>query len=101
MKYFILFIIFSFSLSLAQVQLISNFNSTNDWSIVHSDGAQISLSGAEGVSGNSLKLNFNFTGAGWCGIEKDLNISLPDDYKFSYFIKGEGLKNNLEFKLID
>lgn len=101
MKYFILFFAFSFSLSFAQVTPISDFNSINDWKIVHSDGAEISISNTEGFSNNSLKLNFNFTGAGWCGIEKDLNISLPDDYKFSYFIKGEGLKNNLEFKLID
>lgn len=85
----------------AQTKLIDNFNSPNTWKKVVSDGAKMELSIAPGVDGKAFKLDYEFKGAGYCGIVKDIPISLPDNYKFTFYLKANSPKNNLEFKLDD
>jgi hypothetical protein len=84
-----------------QQKTIGGFESAGEWNKISSEGAGINISYITGNQGKCLKLDYEFTGAGWCGIEKYTDIALPDDYKFTYYVKGKGLKNNLEFKLLD
>lgn len=87
--------------SIAQTRLIDNFDSLSTWTKVVSDGAKMKLSLVPGTHGNAYKIDYEFTGSGYCGIVKDIPIELPDNYKFSFYVKAGSPKNNLEFKLDD
>jgi len=91
-----------FSMNLfAQDINIDNFENLNSWQKVVSDGASMNVSLVKGVTGNAIKIDYKFTGAGYCGIVKNLSINLPSNYKFTFYCKANSPKNNLEFKLDD
>ncbi len=100
----LLMIVFIISLSpilLAQTKIIDNFDDLNTWQKSVSDGAKMTLSLVDGLYGKAIRIDYQFTGAGYCGIVKKFPISLPSNYKFNFFVKGTSPKNNLEFKLDD
>ena len=84
-----------------QQTIIDKFDNPSNWQKIESDGAEIKLSTQTGLSGNCLRIDYAFTGAGYCGIQRTFPFSLPDNYKFSFYLKGNSPKNNLEFKLVD
>ncbi len=86
---------------LAQTRIIDSFDDLSTWQQTASDGAKIYLSLVEGINGKAIKIDYKFTGAGYCGIVKKLSEKLPQNYKFNFFLKGNSPKNNLEFKLDD
>jgi hypothetical protein len=91
-----------FNNSLSQTKITDNFEDINNWKKVISDGVSLDLSHNEGFIGKGIRLDFNFvSGTGYCGIKSKLNIALPDNYQFSFYIKADAPDNNLEFKLID
>ena len=50
----------------------------------------------------AMRLDFDFKGiAGYVIARKKIDLPLPDDYAFSFYIRGEAPENNLELKLID
>ncbi len=85
----------------AQKLNIDEFNNLSGWKEVASDGARIDLDIETTQGGRYLKIEFEFLGAGYCGIEKIFPLELPDNYKFTFQLKGNSPRNNLEFKLID
>ncbi len=89
------------SLTFSQTKTIDDFTDLNSWQRSVSDGAEMSLSLVDGIKGKAIKINYKFTGSGYCGIVKKIPMELPSNYKFSFFIKGNSPKNNLEFKLDD
>lgn len=103
-----LFILILFSQSFAQssetfeARLLEDFEDFGDWQTVASQNVQISLSSAQGTSGRCIRIDYNFTGGtGYCGIEKTIDLDLPENCRFTFYIRGESPNNNLEFKLID
>lgn len=86
----------------AQPQLLEAFEDTAGWAIYASEGVEISISNAEGVKGKCLRLDYNFTkGSGYGGIQKLIPLKYPENYRFSFSLKGESPSNNFEFKLAD
>jgi len=85
----------------AQDTIIDNFESINSWQKVVSDGARMNVSLVKGVIGNAIKIDYKFTGAGYCGIVKNVNVNLHSNYVFTFYCKANSPKNNLEFKLDD
>ena len=85
----------------AQTKTIDNFDDLSTWQKSISDGTSMSLSLVEGVHGKAIKIDYKFTGSGYCGIVKKFPMPLPANYKFSFYVKGNSPKNNLEFKLDD
>lgn len=81
--------------------LIDKFENLENWKVISSDAAKIKVKTVEEVSGNCFRIDYEFIGAGYCGIEKVFPFDLPNNYKFTFDLKGESPKNNLEFKLID
>ncbi len=101
-KVFVFYLcITAFFTSDAQTKLIDSFEDLSTWHKVVSDGAKMELSLAPGENGNSLVINYEFSGAGYCGIVKDIPMQLPENYKFSFYLKANSPRNNLEFKLDD
>ncbi len=93
-------VIFSMNV-FAQNIYIDNFETLNRWQKVVSDGASMNVSLVKGVIGNAIKIDYKFTGAGYCGIVKTVALDLPANYKFGFYLKANSPKNNLEFKLDD
>ena len=86
---------------LPQQMVIDNFDYLSNWKEIVSDGAKIKPSIQTGLNGDCLRIDYEFIGAGYCGIEKLFPFDLPNNYKFTFLLKGDSPKNNLEFKLVD
>ena len=85
----------------AQPLVIDKFDNLTEWKEIVSDGAKIKLEIQKGLSGDGLRIDYEFLGAGYCGVEKLFPFNLPHNYKFRFYLKGNSPKNNLEFKLVD
>ena len=81
----------------AQVQEIDDFHETSAWSALPSDGASLRISSDEGA----MRLDFSLQGGSYVIARRSMPLTLPDNYAFSFRIRGDGPPNNLEFKLID
>jgi len=87
----------------SSARLIDGFETTAGWSAHPSDGVSLAITAdSGGAHGHALRLDFDFHGHGGYAIaRKAFDISLPENYAFSYRIKGRAPNENLEFKLID
>jgi hypothetical protein len=83
-------------------KLLDGFSSLSGWQTISSDQVNIHAQIWEGFSGTCFKIDFDFTtGSGYGGIRKIFPLELPENFQFSFYIKGEAPTNNLEFKLLD
>ncbi|MFZ0388885.1 MAG: discoidin domain-containing protein, partial [Calditrichia bacterium] len=98
---FLLFLLYPFAVTAER--LLDDFETTAGWRTIASDGVEIDTSLADGVKGSAIRLDFNFvSGSGYCGIEKTFPMELPENYQFTFYLKGmDAPVNNLEFKLQD
>ena len=86
-------------LTYPQEKLLDDFQSLDGWTIYKSDGVSADLSIEEGYNGKALRFDYDFTkGSGYGGIQKLIPLDLPDNYKFTFYIKAVSPNNNLEFK---
>lgn len=84
--------------------ILSSFDSLDGWVATPSDGVEVTIRSESppGADGGALRIDYNFAkGSGFCVIRKAFPMSLPENYEFQMRIRGEGLPNNFEFKLID
>src|SRR5258706_3426573 len=86
----------------APAQLVDAFESVDGWSARPADGVEMKLSTDDGLHGRALRVDFRFVkGGGYAVLHRDLALDLPENYRFSFQLRGECLPNNLEFKLVD
>jgi hypothetical protein len=86
----------------AQKILLDNFEEIELWRIYKSDGVEAKVSLAEGRTGSAIRFDYDFTlGSGYGGIQKLIQLDLPENYQFSFYIKAESPNNNFEIKLLD
>jgi hypothetical protein len=86
----------------AQVRTLDEFENSEGWSRNLSDGVIMNISSEKGLTGNAIRIDYDFTrGTGYGGIQKLFPIDLPDNYEFSFWIKAESPSNNFEIKFID
>ena len=81
-------------------KIIDDFNSLQGWKII-CEGLKISKK--KGVKKDCICLDYDLKGnREWVVISKEfLGLNMPKNYKITFYIKGTGLNNTLEFKLID
>lgn len=85
-----------------QIISIDDFANTQKWKIIGSDLVDITTVTVPGISGDCLKLDYNFVGgSGYGGIQTQFPLSLTANYEFSFYLKASSPNNNLEFKLLD
>ena len=81
--------------------IVDDFENTESWSVLTSDGVAARLSSVEGSTGKALRLDYDFQGHfGYVVLRRELKLSLPDNYRFVTEVRGTGEANNLEFKLV-
>ncbi len=86
----------------AQVRTLDDFENANGWSYNLSDGVTMNHSSEKGVTGNAIRIDYDFTkGSGYGGIQKFFPVELPENYEFTFWLKAESPSNNFEIKFID
>ena len=87
----------------SSARLLDGFETTDGWSAHPSDGVSLAISAdSTGMHGRAMRLDFDFHGHGGYAIaRKKFDIALPENYAFSYRIRGQAPNENFETKLID
>lgn len=82
--------------------LLDEFDDLKLWQVGASDGVQASIHAVDGLAGQALCLDFDFSGvAGYASVRRALALEFPPNYELSFYVRGDASGNNLEFKLID
>ncbi len=78
------------------------FTTVQAWSPHPSDGVTLEIT-ADTVDGvPTMRLDFDFHGhAGYAIARRALDLDLPENYEFTFRVRGRAPPENLEFKLID
>ncbi|HEY0350610.1 MAG TPA: discoidin domain-containing protein, partial [Gemmatimonadales bacterium] len=85
-------------------QVVDDFTSLDRWSAHPAEGVALKLSAGQGRTGDghAMRLDFDFQGRGGYAIaRRRLDLPLPENYEFSFWIRGNARPNTLEFKLAD
>jgi hypothetical protein len=86
----------------ARAEVLDRFDTADRWHADPSTGVDLRLSTDTGRTGRALRIDFDFRGGGGYGIARlPLKLDLPENYEFSFWIRGETPVNTLEFKLVD
>ncbi len=88
--------------AMAAPQVLDGFEDPAPWRVVVSDQVSGSIRRVEGVQGGALCLDYDFNGvSGYAGIQRDLPLEYPENYRFSFRMRGDSPANDLQFKLVD
>ena len=86
----------------ADTTVLDDFEQLAGWTATASEGTHVWLASEPGHAGNAMRIGFELnTGGGYVIVRKSFNVTLPENYAFTFQIRGEGRPNNFEFKLID
>lgn len=76
----------------------------SEWEGFSSDGDEAKLKKVKAREGQGLMVSYRFKTEAdwhWAGARKKIRGKLPVPCRFSFYLKGEGVDPNIEFKLID
>lgn len=96
--------IFAMNFAMAQdaPKMLDEFEDITPWNAAASDGVDAFKTIVPGKNNNAIRLDYDFHNrSGYAFIVRDLPLVFPQDYEVSFYIRGIGPKNNLEFKLKD
>ncbi len=83
-------------------RILDEFDDASKWRVVASNQVSGALRQVEGAQGTALCLDYDFNGvSGYVGIQRDLVLDYPANYHFSFQLRGDSPRNDLQFKLID
>jgi hypothetical protein len=82
--------------------LIDAFDSVSHWHTNPSAGVDIAIHPDSGRHGRGMRVDFDFHGHGGYGIvNRKVDLDLPENYEFTFALRGNAPTNTLEFKLVD
>src|ERR1051325_5000881 len=85
-----------------QTTTLDDFEQLTDWTTASSDGATVSISQDAGKNGLALRVDFDLPKeGGYVIVRKPVDLTLPENYAFTFQMKGDAPRNNVEFKLVD
>lgn len=88
----------------AIAMVLDDFEELSDWNVTTSEGVDLEIAQDEGHTGMAMRLDFDFhnnNAGGFVIAHKPLPISMPANFSFSFYIRGDAAANNFEFKIID
>ncbi|MBS7456155.1 discoidin domain-containing protein [Coralloluteibacterium stylophorae] len=84
------------------VRVIDDFEDVGAWEATASDQVDAALRQVDTPDGRALCLDYDFNGvSGHAAIRRRLPLDYPDNYAFSFRMRGQAPVNDLQFKLID
>jgi hypothetical protein len=85
-----------------ETRLLDGFDRPERWRALPADGVELALRSGPGRTGQAMRFDFAFrSGGGYAIARRELNLDLPPNYAFSFWIRGTAPPNTLEFKLVD
>ena len=88
--------------SLAQEIILDDFETPEGWQVITSEDVDLTLASDHGHTGAALRLDFDFKGGGgYVIVRKPVSLALPDNYEYTFYLRGEAPRNNFEYKLVD
>jgi len=83
-------------------RVLDDFESSAPWQVVTSDQVSGKLRSVAGADGKAVCLDYDFNGvSGYAGLTRDVPIDYPGNYAFSFQLRGDSPKNDLQFKVVD
>ncbi len=84
------------------VRVLDDFSDPSTWRVVTSNQVSGALRQVDGAEGKALCLDYDFNGvSGHAGIQRDLSIAYPQNYRFDFQLRGDSPRNDLQFKVVD
>jgi len=80
---------------------LDEFEDLLGWTATASDGARVEIARDAGHTGMGMRIDFDIGAGGYVIVRKAFPISLPSNYAFKFFVRGDASPNTFEFKLID
>src|SRR3989442_3386972 len=72
------------------------------WTAIASEGTHVWIARGSAERGRGTRSGFDLnTGGGYVIVRKSFSLTLPENYAFTFRMRGEARPNNLEFKLVD
>jgi hypothetical protein len=86
----------------AFAELIDTFDDIAPWQVSASDDVKAALRRVPGNDGDALCMDFDFGAvSGYALARRDLPLAYPENYEFSFGLRGDAPPNTLQFKLVD
>ncbi|HKA28357.1 MAG TPA: discoidin domain-containing protein [Candidatus Binatia bacterium] len=88
--------------SVGESVLIDDFETPNDWTVTRSPGTTAQVVWERDDTGSSLRLDYNLANSsGFVILRKEVRLPLPENFAFTFRLRGEAAKGTLEFKVVD
>ncbi|RYG14267.1 MAG: discoidin domain-containing protein, partial [Burkholderiales bacterium] len=98
-------VLLSSALATAHAQesrVLDDFSDPSRWRVVTSNQVSGSLRQVEGIGGAALCLDYDYNGvSGYVGLQRDLPLDYPENYRFDFRLRGDSPRNDLQFKVVD
>jgi hypothetical protein len=86
----------------ADETIVDDFEDVSDWKANTAPDTNLDIAQDQGRDGMAMRLDFDFRGnRGFVIARKQLSMPLPENYAFTFYVRGNAPPNILEFKLID
>ncbi len=86
----------------AEPTLLDDFEDISGWTASASEGTKVWILQEPGVHGMALRVGWDLNSAGgYVLVRKTFSVPLPDNYAFTFALRGDARPNNFEFKLVD
>ena len=86
----------------AAVRVLDRFEDLSSWKVSASDDVKASLRRGAGSEGHALCLDYDFGAvAGYAVARREIDLDYPENYEFSFAVRGDAAPNTLQFKLLD
>ncbi len=85
----------------ASDRVLDDFETLTGWTATGSPGTVIEMAQDSGHDGMGMRIDFEFAGNGFAFVRKEFKLSLPRNYAFSFWLRGDALPNDFQFKLAD
>lgn len=85
-----------------EARILDGFEDPSTWRVVTSNQVSGRLRQVDGTQGKAMCLDYDFNGvSGYTGIQRDLPLEYPANYRFDFQLRGDSPNNDLQFKLVD
>jgi hypothetical protein len=82
--------------------MLDDFEQPDGWTGNAADGSSVEISQEAGHTGMAMRVDFDIPKeGGWIIVRKSVDLTLPENYAFTFELRGEAARNNFEFKLVD
>ena len=85
-----------------ETKTLDDFSDPSQWRVVTSNQVSGEIRQIDGKDGKALCLDYDFNGvSGYAGIQRDLAIDFPQNFRFDFKLRGDSPANDLQFKVVD